>query len=317
MEIKYGRKRSGIKRELDKKLKEWLNSIEDEVVRDMAAKDVIVTGGSITSMLLGEPVNDFDLYFRTKRTTRCVAEYYVAQFNEAVKLKQSTNVTPYVPVVRGELIENIKGVEEERIVIFIKSAGVAGEEQEEYNYFESMPIGAAKDFAESLLKEAEKEDGNKKPYRPVFMSQNAITLNKKVQLVIRFYGEPKEIHSNYDFVHAMCYYDYHKKELELPGEALEAMMSRTLVYRGSLYPIASIFRMKKFIERGWRITAGQQLKIMWQISEIDLKDMHILREQLTGVDMAYMYELINALSGTNPEKINSTYICEIIDRIFD
>ena len=55
---------------------------------------------------------------------------------------------------------------------------------------------------------------------------------------------------------------------------------------------------------------------MWQISEIDLSDMNIMREQLTGVDQAYMWALIEALSGVDLDKINSTYVCEVIDRIF-
>ncbi|MET0081248.1 MAG: hypothetical protein ABW119_22565 [Candidatus Thiodiazotropha lotti] len=177
-----------------------------------------------------------------------------------------------------------------------------------------MNSDSVTDFAETLIENASEE---KPRYRPVFMSQNAITLSDKIQLVIRFYGEPDQIHSNYDFAHAMCWYDYAANKLHLPAEALETLLSRTLVYRGSLYPIASIFRTKKFIERGWCITAGQLLKIMWQISELDLKDEDILREQLTGVDMAYMHQLLEALKDVDPEKMNSAYICEIIDRIFD
>jgi len=115
----------------------------------------------------------------------------------------------------------------------------------------------------------------------------------------------------------MCYWDHKEAILELPAKALECLLSRTLIYRGSLYPVASIFRMKKFIERGWRITAGQQLKIMWQISELDLKDFDVMREQLTGVDLAYMYQLIESLKNVDPEKINSAYIAAIIDKIFD
>jgi len=148
------------------------------------------------------------------------------------------------------------------------------------------------------------------------MSQNAITLSDSMQIVIRFFGEPERIHDNYDFAHAMCYYDYHNNHLELKAEAMQCMLSRTLVYRGSLYPIASIFRMKKFIERGWKINAGQQLKIMWQINELNLKDPQQLYEQLTGVDMAYMYQLISAIKGVDPERLNQAYIAEIIDRIF-
>lgn len=312
MEIKYGRKRSGIIRELKKKIQEWLDSISDPIVRKAAEQDVIVTGGSICSMLMGDKINDFDLYFRTKVTTKLLAEYYVNKFNEKNKLKITKGVIEYKPVVREENLLNVKGQTEDRIVIYIKSAGVAGEDQKEYSYFESMPPEAAEEFMKSL---AEKEGDEK--YRAVFMSQNAITLSDKVQLVIRFYGEPTEIHDNYDFVHATCYWDHHNKHLELPAEAMEAMLSRTLIYKGSLYPIASIFRTKKFLERGWRITAGQQLKIMWQISEINLSDHTVLREQLTGVDAAYMYQLIEALKGVDPKKIDAAYVSQVIDNIFD
>lgn len=313
-EIHYGHKRSGIRRELTAKIDEWLSSIDNDELRQRASKDTIVTGGAIASMLLGERVNDFDIYFRTKATTIAVAKYYVDKFNARKALQVKEGVTPYAPEVREERLVNINGSEEERVTIFMKSAGVASETQSEYGYFELMGQDQAVKFAESLAKDIE-DDGER--YRPVFLSQNAITLSNSVQLVIRFYGEPATIHSNYDFVHAMCYWDHHNKELHLPADALEALLSRTLVYRGSLYPVASIFRAKKFIERGWRINTGQLLKIMWQVSELDLKDETILREQLTGVDMAYMWQLLEALKDADPEKINSSYVGAIIDKIFD
>lgn len=334
--IRYGRKRKGIKKALNDKIEDWCQSIldqatdglnEDEIQKRTTEaeqlvkaikRDVIITGGSIVSMLLGERVNDYDVYFRTKATTKLVAEHYVKRYNDANPTKVKEGVSSYEPFVQEETIKNIKGVEEERIVVFAKSAGVAGEDQSTYAYFEGEPQEATERFVDDVCAAKEGEDDSTKPrYRPVFMSQNAITLSHALQLVIRFYGEPDKIHSNYDFVHATCYFDYHAQDLVLPGEALECLLSRTLIYQGSLYPIASIFRMKKFIERGWRITAGQQLKIMWQIAEIDMSDFTILREQLTGVDMAYMWELIEALKDTDQSKICSTYIGEIIDRIFD
>lgn len=310
-EIRYGRKASGIRRELQQKLKEWVATIDDPDVKALVAKHTIVTGGSIASMLLGERVNDYDVYFRNKATTLAVAKYYVAKFNATKVIDVAEGVKPCVPEVREETIENIKGFIEDRVVIYIKSAGVAGENMSEYDYFESRSADAVEDFAETLEQSEEGE-----LYRPVFMSQNAITLSNKMQIVIRFYGEPTEIHNNYDFVHAMNYYDFGDDKLVLHPEALEALLSRELKYKGSLYPIASIFRTKKFIERGWRITAGQMLKIMWQISEIDLRKRDVLREQLTGVDQAYMSQLIDALRDVDEEKINSTYVGAIIDRIF-
>ena len=313
--IRFGRKRSGIKKEIDKKIRDWIDAVDDELVVTAIKRDAILTGGAIASMLLGEQVNDFDFYFRTKASALLVAHYYVNKFNKDNNLKTKDGVKSCTPIVKEETLQNIKGEDEDRVTIFMKSAGVASEGQEDYQYFEMTTGGELSAFSESL---GEKETADKKEkYRPVFMSQNAITLSDKVQLVTRFYGEPDKIHDNYDFVHACCYYDYGAKSLVFPPEAMEALLSRTLIYRGSLYPIASIFRTKKFIERGWRITAGQQLKIMWQISELDLTDDVVLREQLVGVDMAYMHELVEALKCVDSEKINSSYVATTIDRIFD
>lgn len=312
-EIHYGRKRSGIKKEIEAKLKDWFATIDDETLRKKVEKNTIVTGGCIASMLLGEKINDFDVYFRDQATTVAVAEYYVAKFNKN-KVEVAEGVTAYKPTVQSKSIQNIKGDLENRVLIYMKSAGVAAEEQVEYDYFEMQATDDKLNaFVESLN---EAENDTKEKYRPVFLSQNAITLSHKLQIVIRFFGEPTEIHRNYDFQHAMCYYDSGSGEMVLPAEALECLLSRTLIYKGSLYPICSIFRAKKFIERGWRISAGQLLKIMWQISELDLKNMETLREQLTGVDAMYFYQLMEAVKNLDTSKIDATYIATIIDRIF-
>lgn len=315
MEIRYGRKKNSIRIELKKKIEDWIKSIDDEELRQIVAKNTIVTGGAIASMLLGERVNDYDVYLKTKESTKALAEYYVKKFIELNGERFDNMEIKYTPEVREEKIENIKGVEEERVVIYMKSAGVASETQEDYTYYELRDMDDATEFAAQLAEEI--KDDSKPRYRPIFLSQNAITLSDKMQIVIRFYGNPDEIHENYDFQHAKCWYDYDKNLLHLDPEAMECLLSRTLIYRGSLYPIASIFRMKKFLERGWRISAGQQLKIMWQISELDLKDMNVVREQLTGVDQAYLYQLVDALSKSDPEKIDSAYVSTIIDKIFD
>jgi hypothetical protein len=60
------------------------------------------------------------------------------------------------------------------------------------------------------------------------------------------------------------------------------------------------------------------LKIIYQLSKVDLSDMATLREQLTGVDQSYMSALIQALE--NREKgqvIDSLYLAKLIDKIFE
>lgn len=273
-EYRYGRKRNGIIRELNKKVDSWVSSVKDNDVKKIILENGLITGGSIASMLLGEKINDFDIYFKTRQAAKVVAEYYAGQCGLEGK-------------VYLDEIKNIHGVVEERVIIGVTREGIQ-----------------------------HSQDEDDKDYKVSFVSPNAITLTNKIQIVIRFFGDADKIHENYDFAHCMCSYDINKRKLHLPPDALEALLARTLFYKGSLYPIASIFRMKKFVERGWRVGAGELLKIMWQISELDLTDKNIMSEQLTGVDLAYLGMLIEAIKDLDPEKLTSKYVIEVIDRIF-
>ena len=75
--------RKVIKSVLSKKFKDWTKTIEDTYVRKLVEDNSIITGGCIASMLLGEKINDFDVYFTNKETTLAVAKYYVEKFNNA------------------------------------------------------------------------------------------------------------------------------------------------------------------------------------------------------------------------------------------
>lgn len=101
---------------------------------------------------------------------------------------------------------------------------------------------------------------------------------------------------------------------------MEALLSRQLVYQGSKYPICSIIRTRKFLARGWHINAGQYLKMCFQVSRLDLRDLAVLEDQLVGVDSAYFLQLIDALQRkkeSDPEfVVSSTYLGSIIDRLF-
>lgn len=318
---KHGLKSKTIKSVLRHKVKAWLETIDDENLRMRCHKEAIVTGGSVASMLLGEDVNDFDIYFKTKQTVLDVAKYYVKKFEENRKAQGGVPVNIYV--------EETKDTQnKDRVRIVVKSAGVAGKSQEkDYQYFEGAdndhdageyvseafdPLSDVKDIADDAKEIM--EDGKK--YDPVFLSTNAISLRGKIQLILRFYGEPDEIHSSYDFVHCMNYWESETGNLVLKPSALEALLSRTLVYNGSQYPLCSVIRTRKFIERGWRINAGQYLKMAMQLSKLDLTNHVILEEQLTGVDVAYFAEVIAKIKEKNPEVVDAAYLTEIIDRMF-
>ena len=185
-------------------------------------------------MLLKEKVNDYDIYFTNKETALAVAYYYVNKF------KQLNEVGVDLKVVE----------EDERVRIMAKSAGIVSETSpDDYQYFEQLPDDAddATQFAESAAQALEEENADKEKYRPIFLSDNAITLSNKVQLIIRFYGDAEEIHDNYDFVHCTNYWLSKDKELYLNEKALETLLSRELIYVGSKYLLCSNIRTRKFI----------------------------------------------------------------------
>ena len=284
-----------IKAILAAKINEWHASIEDGRVRQLAERNTIVTGGAIASMLLNEPVNDYDIYLRSREAAEAIANYYVERFTKetghplALELKEGRIRIVTSTGHRGETASNIETLGTDQI-------------DDAYEAAEETALAT--------------EDDGKPPYRPVFMSTNAITLSHKIQIVIRFYGEPDQIHENYDFVHCTNYWTSWDGELILRQPALEALLAKELRYIGSKYPVCSIIRLRKFIRRGWSINAGQILKAVMQISELDLSDPKVLEDQLTGVDSAYFMQLMTKLKEKDPEKVNASYLVEIIDRMF-
>ncbi len=293
-----------IEKLLSKKFNEFVESIKDDTVKSLIKKNTIITGGCITSMFLKEKINDYDIYFTNKETVLKVAEYYLKIFNE----KNKTN--GYILDCDTHNKEQSKFEipdykEEGRVQIMFDSTGTA----KEIGLQDESEIHELGDTIEVKDDEGEK-------YRPIYLSSNAITLSSNIQLIIRFYGEADKIHENYDFSHCTNYWLSNTEKLTTNQKALECLLAKELYYIGSKYPLASIIRIRKFVQRGWQINAGQILKMCLQLNNFDLFDPKVLEEQLTGVDLAYFAALIESIKTANPDKLNYNYVCEIIDRIF-
>lgn len=305
-----------IKKSLNAKLNKWLESIDDTDIKKTIKENVIVTGGALVSLLTGQEVNDYDVYFRTREAVLAVAKYYVDKFNETHKT-EALLVQEHKKDANGfetdELVPNGK------INIFISSKGVLADEDAETITDETEPLLPEED--EELLDQAEREKEISKPrYRPIYLTSNAITLSDKIQIVIRFWGEVEEIHKNYDFAHCTCAWSSWDNELLLPTKALECIINKELYYVGSKYPLCSIIRSRKFINRGYSINAGQYLKMCMQLNELDLTDVEVLKDQLVGVDSAYFNMVINAIAKKKENdptwQIDNSYLFEVINRIF-
>lgn len=300
-----------IKKHLKAKIRNWTEMIEDETVKKAISENVIVTGGALVSLLTGESVNDYDIYFRNQAACITVAGYYVHKWNKS---------HPDKPVILK--VEEDTG----KVSCFISSKGIADENEQKksdisYN-FDTTPedddaVGVDRESEEP--KESAGEDGKEK-YRPRFITSNAITLSDKIQIVTRFYGEVEDIHKNYDFAHCTCAWSSWNNELFLPQKALECIINKELYYIGSLYPLCSIIRTRKYLERGYHINAGQYVKMAMQLNALDLTNVKVLEDQLTGVDTTYFQMMIDKLKKHQEEtgniKVDTTYAMELINKLF-
>jgi len=299
-----GLTKKALERALRQKLDEWIASIEDRDLQLKVHGDAFVAGGAIASLLLGEKPNDYDIYFKTKETALKVAEYYVERLKSS--LPDDTKAQVFIHVTEKD----------GHPYIMIKSAGAVGENgYEGYRYFEYLPANKqhmAEDFLENAMNAA--KDGPK--YRPVFMTGHAVTLSDDIQLCIRFTGPIEEVVPQFDFAHSQLAYDYANNQLVvIDPRSLQCLLSKELYYTGSKYPLAALFRVRKFLERGFRINAGQLLKIAFDINQLNLQDMAVLEDQLIGVDIAYFCELLGELKKSS-RPLDATYIAELVERIF-
>lgn len=292
---KRGFKKKTIVENIRKKMNAWIKTIDDKELQKLVHRDYIITGGAITSMLLGELPNDYDVYFKSIETALAVAKYYI----------KDIKASGYVSKVEAHAIEY--GVK-----IMIKSAGIATSEDDVfsgYDYFEGTDGSNIESY---LDRNSFKE---KKKYTIAMVTSNAISLHGDIQLIMRFVGEPEEIHKNYDFLHVTNWFT-EASGLVLNAQALESILAKELKYVGSLFPICSMFRIKKFLNRGWTITAGEMLKIAWDINKLNLNDIKVLEEQLIGVDAAYFHQLLDLIKKSD-KQLDRTYLFECINRVFD
>lgn len=286
-----------IKREITKKLNNFYYSI-DEGRQDVleALSRGTVAGGAIASYLQGEEPNDLDIYLRNKEDLVTVMDYYLKTYDLVggddylgVKDKETkhfnSELVHYVPDDSG-----IK-INEGGVYVYLSSSGRASVSEEE---------------------EQEK-------YVPVFVSSNSMTLSNGIQIITRFSGEPEQIIKNFDYAHTLNYYDIESRELVLNKKALVSIMTKNLIYTGSLFPLCSLFRMRKFMERGYSINTGQILKMVMQLNYLDLNDTSVLEEQLIGVDSAYMEMFISSLNKAKREgtDISKGYVMNLIEEMFD
>lgn len=300
-----------IRKVITKKLEEWLETITDEKLREDVKHNVLVSGGSIASLILQETVNDYDVYLMDRDVLLRLTKYYVDPIQECKVWdgeKKEELAKEYEEVHGGDYMAHtnywactLRNLAKDQVKIFIEGGGGGLKVND-----------ALENFKEGEPKEAPKK------YQVAYVSPNAISLTDDLQIVIRFHGTPDQIHKTFDFIHATNFFTF-KLGVVTNLSALQSLLSKHLSYQGSEYPLTSVIRAKKFIKRNWNITAGEYLKMMFQISLLDLTNIDVLEEQLIGIDVAYFSVVVQALRDAKEKNeefvVTASYMNELIDRI--
>lgn len=257
----------------------YTEEIRDNRIRGIIESQAFITGGAIASLLLGEEPHDYDVYFQSKEACLEVMRYYTDSREDIEVLDMNDRVMLSFPEEKAGGFRVVPNVER---TLEVRQAFI---------------------------------------YEPVFFSPNAITLGngtRKIQLVFRFYGQPADIHEYYDYEHCKCYYMPSTKGLVIPASSRASIQSMELKYTGSLYPLASIIRSRKFIRRGWAINAGQYVKMALQLQEHDLTNHMTLEDQLGGVDMELFETVVNQIRREHNagRELTPAYVCHLIDDLF-
>ena len=272
---------NSIRKILKKRVAQWLATITDDETRRILSNNIIVSGGAITSLLMDNEINDVDIYLASSEAVEAALRYYVPEDLQIV-------VTDF---------QNIAGDTEQR-------------------YF----VQAREDDDERLVRRERAHIhasvwryNTKEKFAVKGITNNALTLNGKIQLIFRFYGSPDQIHKNFDFDHAKGYYTFDDNTLHIGTHVMSAVLQKSLVYKHSLYPLCSLLRTRKFLARGWSINLPNMLRIITDVKALDFNNMYLMRDQLLGVDVAYIAWMLENLN----EAQSWAQFIEDLDRAFE
>lgn len=147
---------------------------------------------------------------------------------------------------------------------------------------------------------------NKENFSLVFSSESADTFRDKdkdltiqlIKLERTMFNNPKDIINEFDYTICMGAYDVKNDMFILGDNFLKHNSQKRLVFNtNSKYPICALYRAKKFLNRGYKISGTEVIKITLSIHRLKLDNYKDLKEQLMGIDTLMLKELTDKLMG--------------------
>lgn len=158
-------------------------------------------------------------------------------------------------------------------------------------------------------------------YSMVGETDNAITYKRAdstVQLIRKYFLPPEELIEKFDFTICQCAFDVLKDEFVMGKDFLYDMSKRSLRFTGKTeYPIASLYRMKKFMKRDYNPSALDIISIALSINKLEITTFVDLKKQLDGIDTIMLKDLTDALLDKGDTEYNITEALAFMDAKLD
>lgn len=162
--------------------------------------------------------------------------------------------------------------------------------------------------------EALQKDLEQHGYKTVFTTDNAVTMTRKgkkrtyeIQIITRFSGTPQDILDTFDFTIVQGLYDFTTSKFHFAPNFLKHIAQRKLVYSGkSKYPICALYRTKKYGERGYRLPGTTIVQISLAIHALEIKTFGDMKEQLMGIDTAFLKVLNEKMDASKDLKFEAS-----------
>lgn len=174
----------------------------------------------------------------------------------------------------------------------------------------------------------------------VCLTDKAVTMNHSgvtIQVIFdRFYHNATEIFKTFDFSCCMASFDVEQDELYLHENFLIDNTRMELNVNGKTsYPLMSLMRVNKYINKGYFISRKELLKLSLQVTKLDIKDWGDLGKHIGGMyglniskffdkkepfDLDVVIDKLSDIDSSHFESnIDKTYPCltEVISTIKD
>lgn len=113
---------------------------------------------------------------------------------------------------------------------------------------------------------------------------------------------PPHVFDNFDFTVCMGMYGIKQDRFWFHEDFMHHLAAKRLVYNPkSEFPIASLFRLRKYIERGYRVSAMEIVKMALKVHSLPLYNFDALANQLRGIDISYLASVIQELKQRSEE----------------